>query len=172
MATRASKVSVDYYSINGDSTAALDREIRNKGPRLDGGRHAVAVARIKMVPDVRFAHGENGCLVNSAKVHVDAKVTLPRWTGRNKASKDLGEAWDNIDRYTRLHEATHVAIAFRHAKQLETRLLELEASANCQQQRAKSQDVIAELLETHDKRQKDFDADEQRRFSKFLDNNN
>ena len=41
MATRASKVSVDYYSINGDSTAALDREIRNKGPRLDGGRHAV-----------------------------------------------------------------------------------------------------------------------------------
>ena len=76
------RVSVDYYSIRGNSTADLDREIIRKGPKLTGGRHAVAVARIKITPNIRFKPDRRGCAVQSAKVTVDAKVTLPRWTGR------------------------------------------------------------------------------------------
>ena len=52
-----------------------------------------------------------GCTVRRARIKVRATVILPRWKNRKNASKKLGQTWDNLDRYTRLHEATHVAIA-------------------------------------------------------------
>ncbi len=164
--TSASKVSVGYYQISGQTTAALDREIRQKGPRIDGGRHAVAVARIKMVPNVTFTNTTAGCRITKAKVAVQAAVTLPQWKGRKTASRELGQAWDNIERYTRLHEAVHVAIAFRFAKQIEDDLVALPAQAKCAQTRVIARRIIDDHLDKHDKMQKKFDADEQKRFAR------
>ena len=163
--TQQSNVSVDFYNISGDSTAALDREIKRKGPRISGGRHAVAIARIKMIPNVEFEVNGAKCRVSQAKVAVDAKVTLPKWTGRRQANKKLGQAWDNIDRYTRLHEAMHVAIAFRFAREIEAKLLALKPTRECASIRKASKQLIDEKLDEHDKTQKQFDADEQARFS-------
>lgn len=165
-----SKISVDYYSINGKSTAELDRQIRQKGPRINGGKHAVAVARIRMIPDLKFKPSHLGspresCTITSAKVSVDAKVTLPRWAGRAKASAKLGEAWDNIEKYTRLHEATHVNIALFQAKKMEEALSGLSSKGNCTVLRLKARDIVREALKVHDKVQRKFDADEQRRFA-------
>ena len=105
------QVSVDYYSISGQSTADLDEEIKRKGPKINGGDHAVAIARIKMFPKVTYEKTDKFCQVATAKVTVDARVTLPRWKERSTASGKLGAAWDNIENYTRLHEATHVKLA-------------------------------------------------------------
>lgn len=163
-----SRVSVDYYAISGDSTAKLDREIRRKGPRIDGGRHAVAVARIRMVPNIRYQPTTNGCRIQRARVNVDARVTLPLWTGRRGASKKLGKAWDNIDRYTRLHESVHVAIAFRYAGEMETALRKLTSRVSCADLRDRAGKLIKERLAAHDAAQRQFDEDEQRRLSRVL----
>lgn len=166
------KVSVEYYNISGNSTAALDADIKLKGPRINGGRHAVAVARIKMVPDIVFSNpifSDNAatCDIKKAKVAVNAKVTLPRWTGRKTASRKLGRAWDSIDRYTRLHEATHVDIAFKHAKMMEDGLLALENSGTCDELRVAAAAFVQKSLLNHDFEQRKFDADEQKRFLQF-----
>lgn len=163
-----SQVSVDYYQISGNSTAVLDREIRRKGPVIEGGHHAVAVARIKMIPNVEFSFKAGLCSITKAKVAVRAKVTLPAWSGRKTASKKLGQAWDNIDRYTRAHESVHVAIAFRFAQDIEAQLLASKPQANCQAARHLGQKIIDETLAAHDVAQKQFDADEQQRLA---DNN-
>jgi predicted secreted Zn-dependent protease len=163
--TTQSKVSVDYYSISGNSTAALDQQIRDKGPRIDGGRHAVAVARIKIIPNVRYNTANGLCRVSYSKVAVNARVTLPRWRERGTATKELGEAWDNIDRYTRLHESVHVAIAFRYAKELERTLKELAPHPSCEVLKRRVSQMVASRLDEHDVTQKKFDADEQRKFA-------
>lgn len=163
--TQQSSVSVDYYKISGNSTAALDSEIRKKGPKLDGGLHAIAIARIKMFPNISYKRTNRGCEVADAKVAVDAKVTLPKWTGRETASGEMGEAWDNIDRYTRLHEATHVNIAFSYARKIEKSVLALNPIKNCGDMRAITKRIVDNHLKEHDKAQKQFDADEQARFS-------
>ena len=162
-----SNVSVDYYAIDGKSTAALDREIRRKGPRIADGRHAVAVARIRIQPNVRYSNGTGGCRVETAKVHVDARVTLPRFIGQHRASRQVNEAWNNIDRYTRLHEAVHVEIAFRFAKVMERELLALPPKRNCALAREAASATVGTLLKAHDKAQKAFDADEQKRFERL-----
>ena len=145
----------------------LDRQIRLKGPKVKGGRHAVAVARIRIIPDIKFRPAANGCTVSKAKVNVDARVTLPRWTGRRGASKKLGQAWDNIDRYTRMHEAVHVAIAFRFAKRMETELSRLRGSGSCDVLKRTAERIVARHLAKHDETQKQFDTDEQRKLLAF-----
>ena len=163
----SNRVAVDYYSISGNSTKSLDKQIRLKGPKINGGRHAVAVARIKIIPNIKFRSTTGGCRVSKSKVNVDAKVTLPRWTGRRTASKKLGKAWDNIDRYTRMHEAVHVAIAFRFAQRMENALTNLRGAGNCDELRVKVGEIVTTYLENHDKTQRQFDADEQRKLLAF-----
>ena len=161
------QVSVDYYKISGTTTAALDREIKRKGPKINGGLHAVAVARIKMFPKVTYQQLGDRCRVESAKVTVDARVTLPKWTSRAKASEQLGEAWDNIDRYTRLHEATHVNMAFSYAKRMEDSILALPSMKTCKSLRAKTKKLVDRYLKEHDAAQRKYDRDEQKRFSEL-----
>ena len=163
--TQQSQVSIDYYRITGNSTADLDAEIRRKGPKINGGSHAVAVARIKMLPRITFEKFDRGCRVESAKVAVDARVTLPQWTGRDTADPKLAKAWDNIDRYTRLHEATHVNIAFNYAKRIEDEVLALPSMASCSQVRSTTKAIVDRNLDEHDAAQRKYDADEQARFS-------
>ncbi|NKB53301.1 MAG: DUF922 domain-containing protein [Rhizobiaceae bacterium] len=160
-----SQVSVDYYKISGSSTEDLDSEIKRKGPKINGGLHAVAIARIKMFPKVTYARQGKGCRVDTAKVAVNAKVTLPKWTGRRTASRKLGKAWDNIDRYTRAHEATHVNLAFDYAKRIEDNVLALPAMDDCERLRAETKSIVDHYLKLHDAAQRKFDADEQSRFS-------
>ena len=167
----SNKVSVDYYSISGNSTAELDKQIKAKGPIVNGGRHAVAVARIRMIPDIQFGGITSGssevCKVTKAKVNVNARVTLPRWTGRRGASSQLGKAWDKIDKYTRLHEAAHVSIAFKYAQRMENELAKLSDPLPCPIVRAKAKLIVDEYLSAHDKEQREFDASEQMRFAEF-----
>ena len=161
------QVSVDYYKISGTTTAALDREIKRKGPKINGGLHAVAVARIKMFPKVTYEKIGDRCHVDTAKVTVDAKVTLPKWTSRAESSKQLGEAWDNIDRYTRLHEATHVNMAFSYAKRMEDSILALPPMKTCKKLRARTKRLVDRYLKEHDAAQRKYDRDEQQRFAEL-----
>ncbi|MEM1040483.1 MAG: DUF922 domain-containing protein [Pseudomonadota bacterium] len=165
--TASNKVSVDYYAISGNSTAALDRQIKEKGPRIGDGRHAVAVARIRMIPNIRYKRANGMCRTRSAKVAVNARITLPRWTSREYSSAAVGQAWDNIERYTRLHEAVHVAIAFRYAKETEQELMEAAPQPTCNEMRSLAAQIVAKQLELHDKAQKRFDAQEQQRFAEI-----
>lgn len=163
--TDTSSVSVDYYPIQGNSIEALDTQIKRKGPRVAGNRHAVAVARISMQPKMSYRRGPNGCAVSDANVAVNARVTLPAWTGRAEADRRLGAQWDNIDRYTRLHEAVHVAIAFRHARALERRLVTMAPAPSCIAARRRAAKLARRALEAHDRSQQMFDRREQSRIA-------
>ena len=157
------KVSIDYYQISGNSTAALDAQIKSKGPKVGGDRHAIAVARIRMIPDIKYASNKGSCAIQSADVAVNARVTLPEWKGRAQASPELGAVWDNIDRYARIHESVHVSIAFNYAKQMKDALEKLPARRNCEILRRESKNLIGRLLRLHDASQRKFDSDEQSR---------
>ena len=118
-----------------------------------------------MLPRITFEKFDRGCRVESAKVAVDARVTLPQWTGRDTADPKLAKAWDNIDRYTRLHEATHVNIAFNYAKRIEDEVFALPSMASCSQVRSTTKAIVDRNLDEHDAAQRKYDADEQARFS-------
>ena len=157
-----SSVKVDYYSIGGRSIAGIDREIKRRGPRIGGTGHAVAVARIRIQPRYATLASGGRCSTRNVKVDVNARVTLPRWRNRRQANRELAAAWDNIDRYTRLHEAVHVAIAFRYARDLEKSIAALTAPT-CARLQEDVSTLVTARLDAHDRAQRKFDTDEQRR---------
>ncbi len=164
--TNKTSISVDYYQIGGNSLNQIDREIRKKGPK-NGPEHAVAVSNIKMTPDIRLTSNARGCYVSKAKIKVIARVTLPRWKNRKKAKSGLGATWDNLDRYTRMHEAVHVAIADKYARLLEQRLLALKPGPTCAETKKLIVSTVDKTMKAHGHDQLKFDASEKARFARL-----
>ena len=163
--TSKTVVTLDYYQVGGTTLKQIDQEIKDKGPKINGTKHAVAVANIKMTPDVYFLPTPQGCTVRRARIKVRATVILPRWKNRKNASKKLGQTWDNLDRYTRLHEATHVAIADKHARRMEKDLEAISIRRSCEEAGKLAKKVIAKAMKKHEREQTKFDSSEKKRFS-------
>ena len=162
-AVPGSGVSVDFYNVRGTTAQQIDSEIRRRGPNSG---HALAVARIRMIPDVSYDQRADGsCRYDKARVGVNAAVTLPRFVDRNRTSGDLRRAIDNLDEYARFHEAVHVAIAEEFARRIGDQLRVLPTAENCSTLDSRAAAISAKLLEEHDKAQRKFDADEQRRLA-------
>ncbi len=163
--TSKTVVTLDYYQVGGTTLEQIDQEIKDKGPRIDGSVHAVAVANIKMTPDVSFIPTSNGCAVKRARIKVRVTVVLPRWKNRGNASKKLGQTWDSLDLYTRLHEATHVAIADKYARRLEKDLEAINIRRSCEEAGKLAKNIIANTMRKHEREQSSFDTSEKKRFS-------
>ena len=162
-AVPGSGVSVDYYNVRGTTARQIDDEIRRRGPNSG---HALAVARIRMIPDVAYERSADGtCSYRKARVGVNAAVTLPRFIDRNRAAPGLRQAIDNLDEYARFHEAVHVAIAEEYARRIGAQLSALPPAASCEALDRGAAALSKALLNEHDKAQKKFDADEQRRLA-------
>lgn len=166
-ATTSSSVSTKYYSIRGANSDQLDAELRDKGP-LRG--HALASAAIKFEPVAVFQKTtSDGCSFESAKFRVKANITLPRWENRSQSKDtDLKRAWDFLEKYAKVHEHTHVAIAEKYASKLETTLMALPAEKTCEQLDRKAATAAKKISRDHDRAQLKFDADEQKRLAQLF----
>ena len=162
-AVPGSGVTVDYYNVRGTTARQIDGEIRRRGPNSG---HALAVARIRMIPDVTYDRAADGtCRYKQARVGVNAAVTLPRFVDRNRTSADLKRAIDNLDEYARFHEAVHVAIAEEFARRIGDQLRALPKFPSCEALDTRAAAISRGLLADHDATQRKFDADEQRRLA-------
>ena len=160
-----SGVSVDFYNVRGTTPEQIDASIRRDGPN-EG--HALAVARIRMIPDVKYGRASNGaCRYSRARIGVNAAVTLPRFTDRRRVDPNLRRAIDNLDEYARFHEAVHVAIAEEYASRIGSALRNLPAEPSCSELDGKAATISRALLEEHDRTQRKFDEDEQRRLARL-----
>ncbi|MEO1748548.1 MAG: DUF922 domain-containing protein [Pseudomonadota bacterium] len=160
-------VTTSYYTISGQTSDELDRELRLRGP-MQG--HAIAVAAIRFNPvAVIQEEAPDGCLFKTAKFRVEAKITLPRWKERNQTrDRDLRRAWDGLARYAKIHEDTHVKIAERFAKLLGEELEEIPAQNDCRTLDRAAKKVVERTRRAHTKAQNAFDAAEQRRLARLF----
>ena len=156
-------VSVDYYNVRGTTADQIDGNIRRNGP---SNGHALAVARIRMIPDVKYDQRPDGsCRYRVARVGVAAQVTLPRFIDKGRTERDLRRAIDNLDEYARFHEAVHVAIAEEYADRIGANIRALPTAANCETLDAQAATISRRLLREHDAAQRKFDRDEQARLA-------
>lgn len=163
----ASQVSTSYYSVRGTTAEQIDSDIRRNGP-LNG--HALAVAAISFEPvSVLQEVNDDSCRFASAKFRVKAAITLPRWTDKSKSKdRDLKRAWGNLSRYARSHEQVHVRIAESFAKRLGEDIKALPPQSNCDRLDNLAKRVADRNAAEHDRAQKAFDAEEQRRLRALL----
>ena len=164
--TQRTSVNVGYYNVGGASFSELDRQIALHGPQVPGVGRAIAATSVRMTPSIRFGPVNGACRVTSARVRVQANVTLPRFADRNAATKKLKGAIDNIEAYARLHEAVHVSIADKFAEGAEKEIAALPPAPDCDILRERITVTYNRIMKEHEAAQLEFDAQEQRRFAR------
>lgn len=156
-------VSVEYYTVSGDTFSELDQEIRLHGPNVTGVGKALASTDLRMLPDIRYERKNRKCIVSSARINVKARVTLPKHRNEEALKQELAKAWTNLQEYARVHEAVHLAIADRYALLMEQAITALAPKPSCNAMRKDVQSEFTRLFKLHHDEQLQFDADEKRR---------
>ncbi len=166
--------SLSYYTVNGRTAAELDRALAHSGPVLQkNGAHHPGAARLRFDAKVRYGRAPGqACRVQGVRVNVYAKVSLPRWRQRAKASPELALVWDTLVSDIRRHEESHIVIARSHASEMEREIRALRSRPDCALLKADIDKVGARILADHDKAQLDFDRVEtlnfEDRFTRLL----
>ena len=162
------KVSVGYYNVNGETFDELDQDIRLHGPNVTGVGKALASTDLRMVPKIKYARQRHGCKVSSARVNVNARVTLPRHTNEAGLRSELASAWQNLEEYAKIHEAVHLAIADRYALIMEEAILDLPGQNTCDVMRQQAKQTFSVLFQHHHEEQLAFDASEKQRIKQLI----
>lgn len=163
-----------YFTIHGNTAAALDRELRRRGPFLesDGERHAGA-STMRFDTMVKYAQNGRTCRIAKADVTLHVTITLPRWRAAQPADPYLAIVWDVLSADIRRHEERHVAIARGHANRLEASLRRLPAMRDCDLLKQKVERTTRTELARDEADQTAFDREEQanfrKRFTRLLD---
>ncbi|MEO0636663.1 MAG: DUF922 domain-containing protein [Pseudomonadota bacterium] len=162
-ACTTTQVTTGYYDLEGQTGEELDRQIRLKGPAQG---HALASAAIRFKPvGIDFREDDRGCRVSRAAIQVIANITLPRWTNRLGSEPELRAAFNELQRYARVHEQTHVRIAEAAARDMERSLKALSPSSTCKALDRRVERTVKAILKKHDRAQKAFDAAEAKRLA-------
>lgn len=147
-----------YFSVDGTTLEQLETELTTRGPKVSttGRRHAGAT---QMEFSTKLGYTEKGgyCRVSEAHVSVKAKVILPQWRQRAKASEDVRTVWDTLSSDIKRHEEGHLVIARNYARELEDALVRLDRQRSCAKVGEKAQATAARILDEHDKAQVKFD---------------
>ncbi len=160
-ACQTTKITTGYYDLQGKTEKELNQSIKKLGP-MNG--HAFAAAEIKFNPltfDVNAT--PFFCKMEKVKLQVIAKITLPRWPQQSGASASLKKGFKNMQTYAKWHEKQHVKIAEASAQAMEKGLLSIPAQQTCPLLKTKIKSYMKKSMALHEKIQKKFDSDEQKR---------
>lgn len=149
--------SYSYFSIGGNTLGEIEKELERRGPQVNstGQRHPGATT-MEFTTRMTFKEGDR-CAIADAHVRVKARIKLPRWRARSRASRETSVVWDTLSSDIKRHEESHVIIAKNHARELEKALLSLDSQNDCDTVKAKAKQVTERVLEKHDDAQERFD---------------
>lgn len=158
-----------YYAVRGETAADLDAALSSNGPlvKTTGSRHPGAT-EMKFGGSVVYAEMQDRCAVDSARITLDTRLILPRWTQRQRADRDLALIWDTLSSDIRRHEERHAEIARQYANKLKAAIERLRPRPNCTAMEAEVARVTEEVLSEHDSEQARFDRVEAMNFEERM----
>ena len=162
--------SYEYFNIGGRTADDLDRELARRGPTAtDSDMRHPGATRMKFSGTISYQQLSNGrCKVKNARIKLDTKLILPRWTNRKRAERDVVLIWDTLERDIKRHEERHAEIARQYARKLEKALEDLYPRRDCKEMEAAANAESDKILKQHDKAQQQFDKVESLSFERRM----
>jgi Predicted secreted Zn-dependent protease len=162
--------SYSYYNVRGTTIEDIEKQISMHGPAIDnsGERHPGATT-MEFSTRVRYREYNDRCVVDGAQVTVRAKVVLPRWRDRRRATKGLQLIWDTLAADIKRHEESHLGIAKNYARKLEETLRALPRMRSCKDLSQRVEQETTRVLAQHDAEQDHFDEVESINFESRLE---
>lgn len=158
-----------YFPVRGDTAADLDAALMRGGPLVKGtGARHPGATEMKFGGSVTYAENPERCAVDSARITLDTRIILPRWTQRNRADRDLALIWDTLAGDIKRHEERHAEIARQYARKLEKAVESARARRNCIEMEAEVAAITERILAEHDADQARFDRVESINFERRM----
>lgn len=154
-----------YFSIGGNTLSEIEQQLRSRGPHVQstGQRHPGAT-RMEFKTKITYEEEKRRCRIADVKVSVDARVFLPRWRNRKTAGPETALIWDTLSKDIKRHEESHLGIAKRYARSIESEIGKLASHSDCKTLQARAERVAQKKLDEHDAAQVRFDRIESGNF--------
>lgn len=118
-----------YYNIQGTNGKTLNASMLSGGKKRISLSHAVAATETELdFGEPKVVVKGNKCVVEDVDVYLKIKYTYPRWTNKNRASRETRQAWDRFYAELVRHEKNHGTIALAGAKALEKELMKMNGN--------------------------------------------
>lgn len=162
-------VSVKTYKVSGTTLSTLERSLAVHGPAVPGlkGRAFAAVETSFMHSFDAKQTGASCRFRRGGRVGLRSEVILPEWRQREGASLDLQAKWDIISQYAVIHEAGHIKISQKYARELEAAYKRASAPS-CEALEARMVKVANMILVKHSAEQQLYDETDAPRFQAYL----
>jgi predicted secreted Zn-dependent protease len=152
------RVTYETYRVQGDSLAAVWRDIAAKAPRaLRTGLHAQAESRIRYRWTVGYAATAAGCAATRPGVSVNVVIRVPEWSGAAAAPPPLRAAWQRYIAAVLEHEEEHRAIAEDTARRLHAFLAGAPRHGSCRALARQIDHGVEGIMAEERRRQSHFD---------------
>lgn len=122
---------VRYYTVEGNSAAALRESLNRRHPGWDGYTHW----------NIHWDAADGDCSQDPAESGMSITVDLPRWDPPADAAPELRQHWERYSQALTLHEAGHVQLAREGYARLQTALKQ----ADCRSADQAANDVLQEM---------------------------
>lgn len=154
---------ISYYTVGGNSAAALVQQLDARAPSHGGAR---AFGHIDGRPGYtgRLVQGVS-CRVENLTVTAQFKMTLPRLASGTELSNALSGQWKSFETFVRRHEERHRAIWIDALSRAERRIAGL-SNSNCARLKADINQVLHEAWQSAEKQHVAFDRAEQKRLER------
>ena len=149
-------VRTNYYTITGSNAWQLDASIRARRPWTTNGiQHATTVWDLRWHYTFRL-HNDR-CRLDRVETHVNAVLTLPRWTASNTASPRLVERWRSYSQALVTHEAGHLQLAREAAGAVEHEIAGLGEFTTAQELDQKVTEMANHTLRRYHEKEQEYD---------------
>lgn len=120
-----------YYDVQGRDIADLYAELAAKGPTDGTGRRFDGLTAWEVAWNTKYEADGQQCRIADHEVKLDLTITLPRWVGRDHASKRDVAHWDGFASALAEHENGHRDIARESAHAVSRLLADFPAQRDC-----------------------------------------
>lgn len=157
-----------YFMVNGKSFDELNHQLGMKGPDLGRGERHAGSTEVSFKADMTYRTVPGGCRIGQARVKLDLRTVLPRWSAPTSSTPETRTLWKILRDDIATHEAQHSHIAKTWLKRIEDKVRTLPAEADCTLMEKRSNEQIRAMIKSHDADQLAFDAAESKRIDARL----
>ena len=147
-------LSTEYYDVSGATVEQVFQQVSRHGP--DNGK-AIGQTKVAMGMSVWTVENSRECRVADARIELDLKVVLPKWSELNETDANARSQLKYLSKIVERHEHRHVEIARRYARQIERELKQMPPQPDCQRLAKEAKGVFRNGLAEHNRAQKRFD---------------
>lgn len=120
-----------YYSVEGQTTAAIFESISLSGPHSDTEKASGLTATL-WAYSLETLPSSMGCQIGPMRISLDIRVILPNHTEQDLLPEELALSWQKFAADVAAHEQRHVDINFAGVELIRQKMLALPSADSCE----------------------------------------